>query len=61
VVTMDALHAQRDHAACLVEQRHAHYLVTVKGKPAEPAETAASPALGPGPGGAPQPRRRPRP
>jgi hypothetical protein len=28
---MDALHAQRDHAACLVEQRHAHYLVTVKG------------------------------
>jgi predicted transposase YbfD/YdcC len=31
VVTMDALHAQRDHAAYLVEQRHAHYLVTVKG------------------------------
>jgi len=31
VVTMDALHAQRDHAACLVGQRHAHYLVTVKG------------------------------
>src|SRR5215469_2347564 len=31
VVTMDALHAQRDHAAHLIEQRHAHYLVTVKG------------------------------
>lgn len=31
VVTMDALHAQRDHAAYLVEQRKAHYLVTVKG------------------------------
>jgi hypothetical protein len=28
---MDALHAQRDHAAYLAEQRHAHYLVTVKG------------------------------
>jgi predicted transposase YbfD/YdcC len=31
VVTMDALHAQRDHAIYLVEQRRAHYLVTVKG------------------------------
>ncbi|WP_194927887.1 ISAs1 family transposase [Catenulispora pinisilvae] len=31
VVTMDALHAQRDHAAYLVEERRAHYLVTVKG------------------------------
>ena len=31
VVTMDALHAQRDHATYLVEQRRAHYLVTVKG------------------------------
>lgn len=30
VVTKDALHAQRDHAEYLVEQRHAHYLVTVK-------------------------------
>ena len=31
VVTMDALHTQREHAAYLVEQRKAHYLVTVKG------------------------------
>lgn len=31
VVTMDALHTQRDHATYLVEQRSAHYLVTVKG------------------------------
>lgn len=30
VVTMDALHAQRAHAVYLVEQRHAHYLITVK-------------------------------
>jgi predicted transposase YbfD/YdcC len=31
VVTADALHAQRAHAVYLVEQRHAHYLFTVKG------------------------------
>jgi predicted transposase YbfD/YdcC len=30
VFTMDALHAQRGHALYLVEQRHAHYLVTIK-------------------------------
>jgi predicted transposase YbfD/YdcC len=30
VVTADALHAQRAHAVYLVEQRHAHYLFTVK-------------------------------
>jgi predicted transposase YbfD/YdcC len=30
VVTADALHAQRAHATYLVEQRHAHYLFTVK-------------------------------
>ena len=27
VVTMDALHARRDHAVYMVEQRRAHYLV----------------------------------
>lgn len=30
VITVDALHAQRAHASYLVEQRHAHYLITVK-------------------------------
>jgi predicted transposase YbfD/YdcC len=30
VVTVDALHAQRAHAVYLVEQRHAHYLITIK-------------------------------
>jgi predicted transposase YbfD/YdcC len=30
VITADALHAQRAHAVYLVEQRHAHYLFTVK-------------------------------
>jgi predicted transposase YbfD/YdcC len=30
VITADALHAQRAHALYLVEQRHAHYLFTVK-------------------------------
>lgn len=30
VFTMDALHAQRGHAAYLVEQRKAHYLITIK-------------------------------
>lgn len=30
LVTMDALHAQRAHATYLVEQRHAHYLITIK-------------------------------
>lgn len=31
VVTADALHAQRDHARFLVEDKHADYLFTVKG------------------------------
>jgi hypothetical protein len=31
VVTADALHAQRDHARFLVENRHADYVFTVKG------------------------------
>ncbi|MEU1320551.1 ISAs1 family transposase [Streptomyces tibetensis] len=30
VVTVDALHAQKDHARYLVEQRHAHYLLSIK-------------------------------
>jgi predicted transposase YbfD/YdcC len=30
VFTMDALHAQRETARYLVEQRHAHYLITIK-------------------------------
>ncbi|MER7478034.1 transposase [Streptomyces sp. NPDC126510] len=30
VVTVDALHAQKDHASYLVEQRHAHYLLSIK-------------------------------
>jgi predicted transposase YbfD/YdcC len=30
VITADALHAQRAHAAYLVEERHAHYLLTIK-------------------------------
>jgi predicted transposase YbfD/YdcC len=30
VITADALHAQRAHAVYLIEQRHAHYLFTVK-------------------------------
>ena len=31
LVTADALHCQKDHARYLVEQRSAHYLLTVKG------------------------------
>jgi predicted transposase YbfD/YdcC len=31
VVTADALHAQREHARYLVDQRGAHYILTVKG------------------------------
>lgn len=30
VITVDALHAQKDHARYLVEQRDAHYLLSVK-------------------------------
>lgn len=30
VVTADALHTQREHAKFLVEEKHAHYLLTVK-------------------------------
>jgi predicted transposase YbfD/YdcC len=31
IVTADALHAQREHARYLVDQRGAHYILTVKG------------------------------
>jgi hypothetical protein len=31
VVTADALHTQREHARFLVEEKHAHYVFTVKG------------------------------
>lgn len=31
VITLDALHAQREHARYLVEERDAHYLLSVKG------------------------------
>jgi predicted transposase YbfD/YdcC len=31
VITLDALHAQREHARYLVEERGAHYLLSVKG------------------------------
>ena len=31
LITADALHCQKDHATYLVEQRRAHYLLTVKG------------------------------
>jgi predicted transposase YbfD/YdcC len=30
VITVDAMHAQKDHARYLVEDRHAHYLLSVK-------------------------------
>ncbi|MEU5943926.1 ISAs1 family transposase, partial [Micromonospora sp. NPDC047548] len=43
VITADALHAQRAHAVYLVEQRHAHYLLTVKDN--QPTLAAALRAL----------------
>jgi hypothetical protein len=61
VVTMDALHAQRDHAACPAGQRHAHYLAGVTGNQPNLREQLPALPRGPGPGGAPQPRRRPQP
>ncbi|MFD4814380.1 transposase family protein, partial [Streptomyces sp. NPDC058425] len=30
VITVDAMHAQKDHARYLIENRHAHYLLSVK-------------------------------
>jgi predicted transposase YbfD/YdcC len=30
VITADAMHAQRDHAAFIVEERHGDYLMGVK-------------------------------
>jgi predicted transposase YbfD/YdcC len=44
VVTADAMHAQRGHAKYLVNQRGAHYLLTVKGnQPGLHAQLAALP------------------
>jgi predicted transposase YbfD/YdcC len=44
VVTADALHAQRDHADYLVDQRRAHYVLTVKrNQPSLYAQLAALP------------------
>lgn len=44
VVTADAMHAQRDHATYLVDQRDAHYLLTVKrNQPSLHAQLAALP------------------
>lgn len=43
VVTADAHHAQREHARFLVEDKHAHYLFTVKGN--QPAVLADLKAL----------------
>jgi hypothetical protein len=43
VVTMDALHAQRDHAVYLVDKRRAHYLVTVKGNQCATRRSVVSP------------------
>ena len=55
LVTADAMHAQRDHAAYL-RGREAHYLITIKGQPARIAPATAGPALGERPGGARRPR-----
>jgi predicted transposase YbfD/YdcC len=44
IVTADAMHAQRDHASYLVDQRAAHYVVTVKrNQPGLHAQLAALP------------------
>jgi predicted transposase YbfD/YdcC len=44
VVTADAMHAQRAHAEYLIDQRNAHYLLTVKGnQPHLHAQLAALP------------------
>jgi hypothetical protein len=40
VVTADALHTQREHADWLVTQKHAAYLLMVKGQPAQPCTSS---------------------
>ena len=43
VVTLDALHAQREHARYLVEERGAHYLLSVKGNQCATRRSDTSP------------------
>lgn len=44
IVTADAMHAQREHARYLVDQRGAHYILTVKdNQPKLRAQLAAMP------------------
>lgn len=58
LVTLDALHAQREHARYLVEERGAHYLLSVKGNQKNLAQASSLEA---DPGPAPNQRARPRP
>jgi hypothetical protein len=55
VITADALHCQREHVSYLAE-RGAHWILTVKRQPAQPARPARQPALACRPGR--HPRRR---
>ncbi|MFE2611731.1 transposase, partial [Streptomyces mirabilis] len=41
VITVDAMHAQKGHARYLVEERHAHYLLSVKNNPLRAVEEVA--------------------
>lgn len=45
VITVDALHAQKAHATYLVQQRRAHYLLSVKEQPADAGQAAAQAPL----------------
>ena len=60
VITADALHCVRDHATYLVE-RHAHYLLTVKGNQPKLPPAVRRPALGGCSDLSPRPGQGPRP
>lgn len=61
MVTVDALHAQKNHARYLVEDRKAHYLLSVKSNQPALARQLKKPALGAGTGPEPLPCSRTRP
>ncbi|MFJ9445907.1 hypothetical protein ACIRRH_29230 [Kitasatospora sp. NPDC101235] len=48
MITVDAMHAQKEHARYLVEDRHAHYLLSVKNNQPTLAGAVEEVALGQG-------------
>ncbi|MGW4986007.1 ISAs1 family transposase [Streptomyces mirabilis] len=61
VVTFDALHSVKDQVRWLVQEKKAHYIAVIKGKPADRVDPGQDPAMGAGARGTHRLRNRARP